>query len=318
MFARIFLGMVFSVCVINLARSEEIIVFGRDVQPILESRCLECHGPDEAKNDFRVDDAISMGDYVEPGDLESSMLWTDYIITEDPDMKMPPLTSKQHQGFGAAEIAVLKTWIEEGAKHEWKKATQVEEPESKAEAKLSDTYKWYMLQGLFHPAMTHFPVALLSISTLFLILSFFCGESFEKAAFHCLWVGALGAIAACITGWGYAAHEGYAVGFSIDKPIDRHRWLGMIVMAGSLVLLPIAYSVFKNPGSSKKIFWLIGALLIGAGVSLVGYQGGELTYGEDHYAKEYEHLFPSTEEAAPAASTEQPKSEEKKPEGESE
>ena len=60
-----------------------------------------------------------------------------------------------------------------------------------------------------------------------------------------------------------------------------------------------------------KSFWLIGALVIGLGVSMVGYQGGELTYGEDHYAKEFQRLFNTEEEVeAPADEAEPTSSEE--------
>ena len=43
----------------------------RDIVPILRDNCLACHGPDDAKNDFRVDDHDSMMDYIESGDVES-------------------------------------------------------------------------------------------------------------------------------------------------------------------------------------------------------------------------------------------------------
>ena len=50
------------------------------------------------------------------------------------------------------------------------------------------------------------------------------------------------------------------------------------------------------------MIWLVCSFGLMLGVSITGYQGGELTYGEDHYAKEYELLFPSAdgaEETAP-------------------
>src|SRR5690606_51178 len=95
--------------------SPGIIDFQRDVKPILELRCLECHGPREAKNDFRIDDHESVFAYVEPSDVDASSLWTDYLLSEDPDMLMPPAVagSAQPAGLPGAELAVLKLWIEE-------------------------------------------------------------------------------------------------------------------------------------------------------------------------------------------------------------
>ncbi|PQO42851.1 c-type cytochrome domain-containing protein [Blastopirellula marina] len=311
---RFLIGFLLSPCLISLAGGQEIVDFHRDVRPILEIRCLKCHGPDEAKNDFRVDDAESMSYYVESGDLESSSLWADYLITEDEDMKMPPITPEDPHGMSAAELATVKLWIEEGAKFDWRTETKAEEEAAAAEeapAELSTAYKLFLFQGLFHPASTHFPIALLSISMAFLLVSFFAGKSFETAAYYCLCCGALAAVGACVMGWGYAPDKGY-MGLSFDvmnSSIARHRWLGILVAAGSLVLIPFARTTVKSDEGKMKSLWLIGALVIGLGVSIVGYQGGELTYGEDHYAKEFERLFPADEKpvetkAEPAASAE--------------
>ena len=67
-----------------------VVQFERDIAPIFRERCLDCHGPDDAKNDFRIDDAESVMDYVEPEDVEGSSLFVDYMTSDDPDMLMPP------------------------------------------------------------------------------------------------------------------------------------------------------------------------------------------------------------------------------------
>ncbi len=38
------------------AKAENLVDFQRDIAPLFVARCLECHGPETAKNDFRVDD----------------------------------------------------------------------------------------------------------------------------------------------------------------------------------------------------------------------------------------------------------------------
>ncbi len=295
----------FSMTTCIAQESSTLLDFATDIKPILDAKCLECHGPDEAKNDYRVDDAETMLDYLEAGDLENSFLWTDYLITDDPDMKMPPPEKPQLTG---QELALIRVWIEEGA--EWSETeitpedeegeTQSEEP---AQA-MSPTRRMFIFQGLFHPATVHFPIALLTVSSLCLLLSFVNRDSFEPVAFHCLWIGALGGVAACVAGWGYAIFEGYGAGFSFqlqDSAIDRHRWLGIGVAAFALILLPMARSARKKGDFGMRFLWLIGSLFITLGVSFVGYQGGELTYGEDHYAKEYEKLFPTEENETTAA-----------------
>src|SRR6056297_1955102 len=54
-----------------------LVQFERDIAPILRSRCLECHGPEDAKNDFRVDDRDTLLGYVEPEDAQWSTLYAD-------------------------------------------------------------------------------------------------------------------------------------------------------------------------------------------------------------------------------------------------
>ena len=273
----------------------ELVDFARDVQPILQRNCLECHGPDEAKNDFRVDDEETMLAYLEPGDLESSSLWADYLITDDPDMIMPPPKSGQKPGLSGTELAVMRLWIEEGASWGWKSSEESEAEEAPPGVPLGMTARLWEFQGLFHPASVHFPIACLLVSSLMVIFAFISRESFEATAFHCLWIGALGAIASCVMGWAYAEHEGYGAGFTFDlreSSIDRHRWLGIVVAVIATIMIPVASSVRKSGGVNNRIVWFMGSVIMLLAVAVTGYQGGELTYGEDHYGKEFERLFP--------------------------
>lgn len=271
----------------------ELVDFLRDVKPILDAKCLSCHGPEEAKNDFRVDDHDVMFDYLEPGDLESTSLWADYLVTDDEDMRMPPPGADEVEPLTGAELATLRLWIEEGARWEEDSAEAAEE--EPAAAPKTDVEKWWTLQGLFHPASVHFPIALLVVSTGFVVLSFLNRESFEPVAFHCLWIGALSAVASCVMGWSYAQSEGYG-NFSFDlqnSSIDRHRWLGIAVAVLALVLIPMARSVRRTGDTGMRLMWMFGSFIMLGAVSITGYQGGELTYGEDHYLNEYNRLFPS-------------------------
>ncbi len=114
----------------------------------------------------------------------------------------------------------------------------------------------------------------------------------------------MGAIVASIMGWSYAVHEGYGTGFSFDlrgSAIDRHRWLGIAVAVVAVMLIPLARNACRTGSFKNRLAWCLGAALLAMAVSLVGYQGGELTYGEDHYLKEYERLFPDSAKAAAIA-----------------
>jgi len=86
------------------------------VRPILEKRCYACHGPRQAMHGLRLDDrtaALKGGDSgvpsLVPGKSASSLIYR-YIAGLDKDVKMPPGAP-----MPAAEIDIIKRWIDEGA-----------------------------------------------------------------------------------------------------------------------------------------------------------------------------------------------------------
>ena len=84
--------------------------FHDHVEPILISRCLECHGSDrKGELDLRTEAAAlkggESGTCLEPGNPEESLLF-EYVSSEE----MPP-----NDPLEADEIAVLKQWIADGA-----------------------------------------------------------------------------------------------------------------------------------------------------------------------------------------------------------
>lgn len=113
--ATLFLGVfVAALC------SAEPINFSRQIRPILSENCIACHGPDEKarKGKLRLDDEKDSkrdrkGDFVIlPGKPEQSEL-IKRIESTDPDDVMPP--PKQHKTIPAAQVALLKEWIKQGA-----------------------------------------------------------------------------------------------------------------------------------------------------------------------------------------------------------
>ncbi|MEI6236067.1 MAG: PSD1 and planctomycete cytochrome C domain-containing protein [Planctomycetota bacterium] len=102
----------------------EIVRFNRDVRPILSNNCFYCHGPDEKKRSakLRLDEfAGATADHqgtraVVPGHPEQSEL-IKRLTTTDPEELMPPPKS-QRPALTATQVAILKKWIEQGAKYE--------------------------------------------------------------------------------------------------------------------------------------------------------------------------------------------------------
>ena len=97
------------------------IEFNRDVRPILSENCYACHGPDKNKRkaDLRLDTKEGLlGIDGEPGvvvagTLDQSELFR-RVTSTDPDERMPP--SSGNKSLSPRDIAVLKRWIEQGAK----------------------------------------------------------------------------------------------------------------------------------------------------------------------------------------------------------
>lgn len=95
------------------------IDFGRDIRPILSENCFYCHGQDANKRQagLRLDlrDSAIEGDAIVPGSPDESAL-IERILSDDPDMLMPPADS--HRQLGEEQKKLLVQWIDEGASYE--------------------------------------------------------------------------------------------------------------------------------------------------------------------------------------------------------
>ncbi len=92
--------------------------FAKDIQPVLETRCLECHNPNKVKGKLLMDTAANMpkggesGPAYVAGKADDSELIKRVILAKGHDDIMPP----KGEPLSAAEVANLKQWINEGAK----------------------------------------------------------------------------------------------------------------------------------------------------------------------------------------------------------
>lgn len=110
-------------------REASAVEFEQDILPIFEANCIDCHGPDKDKASLRLDQRASMlkgGDTglptLVPGDWEGSFLME--VVTHlDEEMAMPPKGDK----LSGEDIALLKKWVEEGARWPGQMDATVEE-----------------------------------------------------------------------------------------------------------------------------------------------------------------------------------------------
>ncbi|MCC5838615.1 MAG: DUF4405 domain-containing protein [Opitutales bacterium] len=89
--------------------------FGRDVMPVFEASCINCHGPEKQRANFRVDrrdDFFSLRDGkipVVPDDPDAS--WLLPIISGE----LTEMKSAEAHRLTPEDIALIETWILEGA-----------------------------------------------------------------------------------------------------------------------------------------------------------------------------------------------------------
>ncbi|MBY0503586.1 MAG: PSD1 and planctomycete cytochrome C domain-containing protein [Bryobacteraceae bacterium] len=89
-----------------------------DVAPLLKKRCSGCHGAAQANSGFRVDSAPALlaggytGPVVIPGKSSGSSL-IERVTSAKEGFQMPPMGAR----LTAAEVSLLREWIDAGAKH---------------------------------------------------------------------------------------------------------------------------------------------------------------------------------------------------------
>jgi hypothetical protein len=97
--------------------------FTRDIQPILESRCYGCHGPKNTARGLRLDRRAAAiqggesGPAIVPGNSEHSLM-VRRLLGLDGQSRMP----KAGEPLSAAQIALIRGWIDQGAR--WPESSQ--------------------------------------------------------------------------------------------------------------------------------------------------------------------------------------------------
>jgi mono/diheme cytochrome c family protein len=117
--------------------------FVKQIQPLLKTRCYECHGPEKHESGLRLDNkeaALTGGDsgtVIEPGKPDESVL-LELVKGDDPDRVMPPTG----ETLDAKQIELLQRWIAEGA--EWPEGVD-------GEAERSDHWSFQPLSRIKPP-----------------------------------------------------------------------------------------------------------------------------------------------------------------------
>jgi mono/diheme cytochrome c family protein len=109
------------------------VIFARDIQPLLQRSCADCHGGDKKKGHFSVASRESMmkgGQSGEaaltPGNSATSKLIR-MVTDQIEDLEMPPLAKRnKYPALSKEEVALLKGWIDEGLPWETAKLESIQ------------------------------------------------------------------------------------------------------------------------------------------------------------------------------------------------
>jgi mono/diheme cytochrome c family protein len=120
-------------CVACEAKPEIKVDFAKDIQPILQNSCLECHGPEKTKGGLRLDTKEltlkggKNGAVLVPGQADKSELYLRTTLPADNDDVMPNKGDK----LTKAQTDFLRDWINQGA--EWPEGVVLVSVAKKAE-----------------------------------------------------------------------------------------------------------------------------------------------------------------------------------------
>ena len=99
--------------------------FHKQVRPILEASCIECHGIEKQKGDLRLDTLANLlkggdsGPAIVPGKIDESILLERIFLPADDDEIMPP----ENGPLSLNQQDILRRWIITGAN--WPKGVQL-------------------------------------------------------------------------------------------------------------------------------------------------------------------------------------------------
>jgi uncharacterized membrane protein/YHS domain-containing protein len=164
--------------------------------------------------------------------------------------------------------------------------------------------KWFELAGKLHIVVVHFPIALIILAGLLELLRFRKPRPGDVTYF-CLIVGAAAAVVAAVLGW---IDAGNLFGGVSGKTLFLHRWLGITLAAGAVLMVVVATVARARPSPFISRTARAGMVFCALLVAVVGHFGGTLSYGEDYYTSIFKPVARQAAVASAVAPTTEPSS----------
>ena len=269
----------------GFTQDDDKLKLSKDVSRIFTTICAQCHDPSSEnpkalkkwKNAANVQELIDR-EYVVPGKPDDSDLIMILELGDMPpkDSKVPPLKKE--------ELEIVRAWIAGGAPVPEPQETSDTADAASSSESLGFTWRTVRWLGKLHPVLVHFPVAFILGAMIAELLGLWSlmgmKEHSHGVVRFCLILGALGGVAASVTGWMNAEfihHSG-----SLGWVLLFHRWIGPTISVVTVIAC-IALHRAGNEGRSRRTFRILlflDAFLVG----IQGTLGGMLVYGINHFA----------------------------------
>jgi hypothetical protein len=98
------------------------LTFEKDIKPLFEKSCVDCHGAEKPKGKLRLDTLAATlkggvdGKVLEPGKSGDSFLVANIAFLGNEDDFMPPPKDTKYPRLTAEEVGLVRAWIDQGAK----------------------------------------------------------------------------------------------------------------------------------------------------------------------------------------------------------
>lgn len=104
------------------ASTKANVTFAQDIKPLFDKGCVMCHGPRAAKGNLHLDTREGVlkgsedGPVVVSGNGAKSLLVHSLAGLSRKPMPPQPKSGGQSRSFSAADIGLVRAWIDQGAK----------------------------------------------------------------------------------------------------------------------------------------------------------------------------------------------------------
>jgi uncharacterized membrane protein len=132
----------------------------------------------------------------------------------------------------------------------------------------------------WHPVLVHFSIALLSVSVVLFVVSYFVKDHSIKHRYALVaewnfWIGAVITVVTVLAGW--YAYNTVAHDTPSHAAMTTHRNWALGTFAW-LVLLSVWLFVLRRRDQQPTRFFIAGSVILLAGLAITGWHGSELVY----------------------------------------